>query len=93
MKKRLTNAERLHLERVKALGCLICQQQAEAHHIREGAGMGQRNGHYLTIPLCATHHRGDLGIHARRRWFQQQYGDELTLLDRTISELMEIWQC
>lgn len=52
-----------HMAAVAALGCLICQQPAQVHHIRDGAGMGQRSGHDETVPLCERHHTGAEGFH------------------------------
>ena len=83
--------------RVAELGCVLCRHlghghsPAEVHHIREGAGMGQRSPHYLTIPLCPEHHRGNSGVHGLGvRGFYTRYKlDELDLLSMTIQGLME----
>ena len=59
--------EKQHMGRVAELGCVLCQHlgygptPANVHHIREGAGMGQRSPHYLTVPLCKPHHQGNEG--------------------------------
>ena len=88
MSKRPTNAaERRHLGRVAALGCVVCGAPGEVHHIREGQGLSQRASHYLTICLCLDHHRGDLSIHKTKRQFENIYGDELILLAKTIERL------
>lgn len=57
----MTKAEKKHLDRVAALGCIVCREAgvfspAEIHHVRAGLGMAQRN-HARVIPLCHTHHR------------------------------------
>jgi hypothetical protein len=85
----MTKAENAHLDRVASLGCLICQQPAEVHHIREGQGISQRASHFLTVPLCPDHHRGSLSIHASKRQFEALYGSELDLLAQTIEKLGE----
>jgi hypothetical protein len=86
-----------HLERKAALGCIVCRNQgygytpAEIHHIRHGAGMSQRNGHYVSIPLCPDHHRlggHGVAIHAGKQQFEMLYGNELQLLDQ-VGELLE----
>lgn len=89
-----TTAERIHLGRVAALGCIVCRLQglgdapAEVHHLKRnpetGAhlGMGQRASHFHTIPLCPTHHRaGGFGVayHAGPRQFEANYGTETEL--------------
>ena len=82
--------------RVAEVGCVLCQHlgygptPANVHHIREGAGMGQRSPHYLTIPLCPEHHTGGNGIHQlKSSGFYTRYKlDELDLLSMTIDLLM-----
>lgn len=82
--------------RVAEIGCVLCQHlgygstPANVHHIREGAGMGQRSPHYLTVPLCPEHHQGASGIHGLGvKGFYTRYKlDELDLLSMTIDRLM-----
>ncbi len=63
----MNSADRLHLSRVAALGCIVvfrdgdmagerCCSPAEIHHPRDGQGMGQRADHSQAIPLCFNHH-------------------------------------
>lgn len=84
-----TKEEKKHLERVASIGCIVCRNEgrynilAEVHHIRNSAGMGRRNSHFETIPLCPAHHRtGGVGIafHAAPRTFEAAYGTERELL-------------
>lgn len=89
----MTPAQR-HMQRVRELGCVVCDRQgnpgtpAAAHHIREGAGGGQKSGDYLTIPLCHFHHQGEEGIHTLgTRLWQSRYWGELDLLNETIRRL------
>jgi len=84
-----TAAERRHMGRVAALGCIITGEEAEVHHIRVGCGTSQRSSPYLTIPLSPDLHRGSLSIHNSKRQFESIYGDELDLLALTIKKLME----
>lgn len=81
----MTKAEKLHLNRVADLGCIICHQPAEIHHLRAGMGMAQRNTNFNVIPLCPLHHRtGGYGtaFHAGRKAFEQNFGTEEELLKR-----------
>jgi len=86
-KKQATKAERDYMGKVAGLGCIICEQSAQVHHIREGQGMAQRAPHELTIPLCQLHHTGALGIHTQPQTFKNLYGSELNLLALTIALL------
>ena len=53
MKRAATAAEKRHMGRVAALGCILCDHlglgatPAQVHHIREGQGMSQRANDYL----------------------------------------------
>ena len=90
MAKRPNAAAKQHMERVASLGCIICQGEAEVHHLLHQKGMGRRNSHFETIPLCFPHHRGEDGIHTigRRKW-EARYGTELELLERTRAQLAD----
>lgn len=89
-----TQAEKLHLSRVAALGCLPCKNmghegsEAMCHHIRSGQGLSQRASHWETIPLCHFHHQGPDGIHTigTRRW-EATHGTERKLLAQVRREL------
>jgi hypothetical protein len=84
-----------HLAAVRALPCLACEiggttqtTQTEAHHIRDGQGMGQKAGDHEAIPLCAHCHRtGWNAFHAGPGMFQWLYGTERDLLARTLERL------
>lgn len=92
-----TNAERMHMGKVAALGCIACRKigyndtPAELHHLRDGYGKGQRSSHYEIIPLCPAHHRGTLGlsvpsIHLSKFDFIDAFGTERELL----AEVLEL---
>lgn len=92
----MTKAEKEHLSKVAALGCIACYVQdtpgtpCEIHHMRAGAGMGLRSSHYEAIGLCAAHHRGTAGlsvpsIHGSKNAFIEQFGTEAELLELTRS--------
>ncbi len=78
MPRSKTKAERIHMDKVANLGCLICRKQgnlyspAELHHIRDVTltGLGQRSKHTEIIPLCIAHHRiGKESFHNNSRAF------------------------
>ena len=85
----MTKAEKEHLSKVAALGCMVCRRMgyegtpAEIHHPRRGTGLGQRASHYDAIPLCPEHHRGNTGIHGLgTKGFPKRWGfTEADLLD------------
>lgn len=90
-----TRAESRHMGRVAELGCYLCQHlgygptPAQVHHIREGVGAGQRASHFLTVPLCDTHHANSSpdGIHGQRRAWKRAGVGELDALAWTIERL------
>lgn len=77
-------AEKEHKTKVARLGCIVCRRlfenlelvdsPVELHHIRGGRGWGK--GDYTTlIPLCVSHHRGDIGVHGLgTKGFVKRYG-------------------
>ena len=98
----MKKAERAHVDKVAALGCVACFVQAgewftpgEIHHIREGQGAAQRAGWFEVLCLCEGHHRNDdkrankIAIHGNtgRRTFVATYGSERDLLDLTLENL------
>lgn len=92
----MTKAERLHYARLVSIGCIVClraghgHSQPEIHHVRNGAGMGQKSHWKLALPLCHAHHRtGGYGValHAGQAGFEKLYGTELELLDATLEAM------
>lgn len=84
-----TKAQRAYMDRVAQLGCLLCRQPAQLHHVREGAGMAQKSSNWLVVPLCPSHHTGSDGIHGLSpRMFERRHGlSELDLLALTTERL------
>ena len=86
-----TIADRIYMGKVAELGCAICrmlgygQTPAEVHHQRTGTGAGKRASDRNTVPLCPTHHRGNVGLHGMgRKAFERHYGvTELELVEQT----------
>lgn len=94
----MTKAEKAHIRAVVSLGCVVCRNMglgptpAEAHHPRDGQGMGQRASHYDVLPLCPPHHRtGGYGvaIHAGQATWEARHGTERELLEQVRGELKE----
>ena len=98
----MKKAERAHVDKVAALGCVACFIQSgewftpgEIHHIREGQGAAQRAGWFEVLCLCEGHHRNDdkrankIAIHGNtgRRTFAATYGSERDLLALTLENL------
>ena len=84
-KKAATVAERAHMGRVAALGCIICGMPAQCHHIN-AKGMGMRSSNFEVIPLCANHHTDGghgVAIHAGKKTWESKYGLESELLAKT----------
>ena len=79
------------MDRVAAIGCLICKDwhgtnsPAELHHIGDSAVRSD----FLVVPLCPEHHRGATGRHGLgERVFNSRYRtSELALLGRVFEEL------
>lgn len=95
----VNKADKAHLQRVAELHCVVCrnlgfgESPAEIHHLRSGAGTGQRSCHRRSIPLCPPHHRtGGYGvaIHAGQKEWEKNYGSEEILLAQINRELGEV---
>jgi len=94
----MTNkAEKAHLSKVAALGCVVCKNngfdvegvQCEIHHIGNGA-MGKRASNYEVIGLCHIHHRtggNGVAVHAGRKTWEDNFGTEQELLSQTLEAL------
>ncbi len=60
-KKQREGMSKKHLENLRQLGCCICGDLAEVHHLKQGIplkerGMGRRAADRYAVPLCHTHH-------------------------------------
>ena len=60
-KKPATAAEKAHMDRVAALGCIICGKPACIHHVRQ---YGSKRDHKKVLPICDKHHgnMGEFGV-------------------------------
>jgi len=86
-----TKAEKEHYDKVARLGCILCRHLGygetppHLHHIRRA---GKRSNAPV-VPLCPSHHTGDIGIHGLgRKAFERKYGvTEEELLGYTLDLL------
>ena len=91
----MRKAEARHLAKLADLGCICCEllgyphSPAEIHHLREGeaAGAGQKSSHFLAIPLCPDHHRGDKGVHGDKSYLRLLKMTETDLLAETLERV------
>ncbi len=73
MKRKITLEDKKRFSMLSELGCIICLQPAEIHHLKGiefGSGIGIKAPHKFTIPLCPNHHRGADGFHVigKKTW-------------------------
>lgn len=93
----MTKDERTHYSRIADMGCIVCNiagygyTPCEIHHIRTGAGAGQKSHWLKAIGLCPSHHRlGGYGvaIHAGIDGFERSIGmNEVELLNKQLELL------
>jgi hypothetical protein len=82
-KKAMTASERRHVERVKALACVVCgvSGPSEAHEIKQGQW-------FLSVALCPDCHRGSRnGIHGERRMWLTMKMTDLDALNETLRRI------
>ena len=78
-----TKAEREHIERVKALPCVVCWKEgpSECHEIQQGMW-------FTSVSLCPDCHRGGFnGIHGQQRIWKVNKMTELLALNETLRRL------
>ena len=92
----MSAASSRYMGRVASLPCVLCthldlpqEGRTFVHHVKEGAGIGQRSQDWLTIALCHEHHQGASGVHGLgTKGFYTRYRlDEMDLLAMTIEAL------
>lgn len=82
-KKRMTNAERSHVDRVKALPCSVCGAPgpSDAHEPVQGLW-------FVAIALCRDCHMGsENGLHGRKTMWRIMKMDEWHALAVTLERL------
>jgi hypothetical protein len=82
---KLTAKQRLHIARVKALPCSVCDEPgpSAAHHVKQ-------HQQYTVVALCTSCHQGPvLGWHGQKRMWAIKKMDELDALAITIERLLD----
>jgi hypothetical protein len=62
-RKATTAVERCHLDRVAAMGCLVCGLPVTIHHVTSDGHQRLTRTHQRIVPLCPTHHMIQFGPH------------------------------
>lgn len=78
-KKSATSQEKLHVEAVKSLSCVVCNAPppSECHELKQGSW-------FVSAALCADCHRGSInGIHGQKRMWAVFKMDELDAVNET----------
>lgn len=84
----MSAASKRHLARVHEIPCVICGSvPVEAHHAREGQGMGTRGNDWLCVALCPECHRGHNGLHGNKSLMRIKKLDELDLVAMTLEAI------
>ena len=85
-----TKEEKDHMQKVAALGCIICElyldtsTPAMLHHVE---GRTKKGCHIKVLPLCFEHHQGGnrcdkyVSRHPYKAEFERRYGTEAELLE------------
>lgn len=60
-RKAATAAERRHLHRVAAMGCLVCGEPSTVHHVTSDGFQRLTRTHSRVAPLCPVHHMIQFG--------------------------------
>jgi hypothetical protein len=81
-KPKMTAAERNHVERVKAVDCVLCDAAgpSEVHEIEQGQW-------FTCIALCPECHRGTNGWHGTKALWRLRKWAELDALNETLRRL------
>ena len=83
-KKTMSEAERKYVGRIKAMPCGLCSAAgpSDCHELEQGFW-------FTSIPLCRDCHMGSLnGWHGQKRMWSVMKETELSVLDKTIKELV-----
>ena len=79
-----TAAERRHIERIKAMACVLCDAPgpSECHEIEQGQW-------FTSVALCADCHRGKRnGLHGERAMWRVTKHTELSALNETLRRVL-----
>ena len=90
--------EKAYYAKLSELGCIVCHNLGygysapHIHHIRHGAGMGQKSPWQDAIPLCPNHHTNagyGIALHAGIKIWESNFGTEESLRDQVWKMLNE----
>jgi hypothetical protein len=81
-KRRPTVDEHRHIERIKIMSCVVCDQPgpSDAHEIKQG-------DFWTSLPLCRDCHMGRNGIHGEKRAWHLRKMNELDALSVLIQRI------
>lgn len=77
-----TAAEKAHMGRIAAMGCLVCGKPATVHHVTSDGMKRIARSHKRVAPLCETHHQIQFGARESvealsHAGFTKKYGIDL----------------
>lgn len=87
----MKKTDREWIQRVVALGCVVCRMPAEYHHLLTGKAMGKKASHLDGFGLCPNHHRHGghgVAIHAGVKTWEDNFGTEAHHLEKTRALLL-----
>ncbi|RWR28805.1 DUF968 domain-containing protein [Sinirhodobacter populi] len=81
-----------HMARVAELPCVCCGvRPVHVHHVICGRFSQRRAPDTQVIPLCPFHHTGPDGIHTRRAWWVETFGEDTDYLPVVADMLAGEW--
>ena len=83
-KKAPTVSEKIHIERIKNMACIVCGARgpSDCHELRQGQW-------FTSLPLCRDCHMGSHnGIHGRKAIWNVKKLDEVDALALTVERLV-----
>ena len=88
--ERGTARAKAHLERVKALPCVVCHRHgpSDAHHVFCGRYGTDKASDFDTIPLCKDCHQGPHGIHSAKASWEAANGPDYEFLP-VVADMLE----
>ena len=81
-----------YLKAISGYGCVICFQDAVAHHlIGYGGTMGGKVSDHLTLPLCNKHHSAtsEWGVHRDIDDWEGAHGYQTWMVTMTLEQAYE----
>lgn len=89
-RKRADGKDPDYLAAIHDLPCICCailgisqNTPTEAHHTICGRYSQRKTPDDQAIPLCRNHHTGPDGIHTRRKWWVEAFGNDTDYIEQT----------